>query len=106
LRNFCKEKGIVYQSFWTLSGNNELLGSMPIMELCREAAINKEAALYYWIQSLGNIKIPNGTTDETHMRQDLIELQRTETRVNDATNRETCAMLFSQFKSLVGEGEM
>jgi diketogulonate reductase-like aldo/keto reductase len=71
IRAFCREKGIVFQSFWTLTGNIKgLLVSEPIERLSKEAAVSKEVALYALVIELG-IAVLNGTTDEKHMKGDL-----------------------------------
>lgn len=71
LRAFCREHGIVFQSFWTLSGNIKgLLVSEPVLRLSREAAVSKEVALYALVMEL-EIAVLNGTTDEKHMKDDL-----------------------------------
>lgn len=75
---FCKEHGLVYQSFWTLTANPNLLKSKLVAGFAEEKGWTKEQALYALILSLGRgwengggIAVMNGTTNEERMRSDL-----------------------------------
>jgi diketogulonate reductase-like aldo/keto reductase len=81
LRAFCRENGIVYQSFWTLTGNPALLKSAPVISLAREAEVSPSVALYALVMDL-DIMILNGTTSREHMREDLEHIRK----VRDWTN--------------------
>jgi diketogulonate reductase-like aldo/keto reductase len=73
LRSYCREHGIVFQSFWTLSANPQLLRSPSTAAnmLARETSISPAAALYCLVLGLGDMTVLNGTTDKTHMKADL-----------------------------------
>lgn len=70
VRKFCRENGIMYESFWTLTGNPGLLESEPIARLSREAGVSKQVALYSLAVELG-ITLLNGTTSKERMEEDL-----------------------------------
>ncbi|KAJ4358815.1 hypothetical protein N0V95_002737 [Ascochyta clinopodiicola] len=70
LRAFCKEHGITYQSFWTLTGNPKLLKSKPVVELAQAAEVSVPIALYALVMDLG-VEVLNGTTSAEHMEDDL-----------------------------------
>ena len=70
LRAFCREHGIMYQSFWTLTGNPELLKSKPVISLAEASRVDRSVALYALVMDLG-VMVLNGTTSSEHMRQDL-----------------------------------
>jgi diketogulonate reductase-like aldo/keto reductase len=70
VRAFCREKGIVYESFWTLTGNPGLLKSEPVQRLSQEAGVNRQAALYSLVVELGIAPL-NGTTSKERMDEDL-----------------------------------
>ena len=36
LRNFCKAKGVIYQSFWTLTANPHILQSAKVQEMANK----------------------------------------------------------------------
>lgn len=75
LRAFCREHGITYQSFWTLTGNPKLLKSKPVVELAQAAEISVPTALYALVVDLG-IEVLNGTTSAEHMREDLQSMRK------------------------------
>lgn len=74
LRAFCREHKIEYQSFWTLTGNPQLLGAKPVVSLARAAEIGRPVALYALVMDLGIIVL-NGTSSKEHMREDLYGMQ-------------------------------
>lgn len=71
LRAFCRETGLVFQSFWTLSANPRLRSSALVAELAGAAGVEPEVALYALVLGLGSTAVLDGTTSEAHMRQDL-----------------------------------
>lgn len=74
LREFCDRHGIVYQSFWTLTGNRTtLLASEPVGNLAKEAGVSPEVALYALVMESGIAPL-NGTTNEKRMGSDLKEV--------------------------------
>jgi diketogulonate reductase-like aldo/keto reductase len=75
LREFCAEKGIVYESFWTLTGNPGLLASEPVLSLSKYTGVSKEVALYALTIELGIAPL-NGTTNTERMRTDLEDVVR------------------------------
>ncbi|KAL4864525.1 hypothetical protein BDV12DRAFT_176089 [Aspergillus spectabilis] len=75
LRAYCREHQIIYQSFWTLTANPELVESKPVVSLAREASVSAAAALYGLILGLGQTTILNGTTKKEHMETDLAAIK-------------------------------
>lgn len=71
LRKFCKEREIVYESFWTLTGNPKLLNNQRLIaSLANSAGVSREVALYSLVMSLGIVPL-NGTMSRERMREDL-----------------------------------
>lgn len=75
---FCKEHGLVYQSFWTLTANPNLLKSKLVGGFAEERGWTKEQALYALVMSLGRgwdrgggVAVMNGTTNGDRMKGDL-----------------------------------
>lgn len=101
VRRFCHDKGIVYQSFWTLSANPELLRSRPVQELASNLKIGRESALYCLVLSLGNIVVLNGTTKTQHMKDDFAAVAAVKryAESNSAVWQNTVNM----FKKMLGE---
>ncbi|KAF3395824.1 hypothetical protein F1880_006563 [Penicillium rolfsii] len=71
LRLFCRENHVIYQSFWTLTANPDLVRSEPVQQLAIQAQISPAAALYTLVMGLGNIAVLNGTKSEGRMKEDL-----------------------------------
>jgi diketogulonate reductase-like aldo/keto reductase len=70
IRQFCKENGITYQSFWTLTGNPSVLQSPAISVIAQRRRISPETAFYRFCVDEG-ITVLDGTTSEEHMKEDL-----------------------------------
>jgi diketogulonate reductase-like aldo/keto reductase len=70
IRGYCKENGIVYQSFWTLSGNPHILRSKVLMNVAKRIGATVEGTFYRFCVQEG-IKVLDGTTSEEHMKEDL-----------------------------------
>jgi diketogulonate reductase-like aldo/keto reductase len=70
IRAFCRDHGIVYQSFWTLSANPHLLASAPITALARKYARTPAQILFRYLSQEDVVPL-TGTTSPDHMREDL-----------------------------------
>ncbi|KAI0929998.1 hypothetical protein AcV5_006814 [Taiwanofungus camphoratus] len=67
---YCRENGIQYQSFWTLSGSPNLLAHPSLREIARTKGCTPAQALFRLAQ-LHGITPLSGTTNEKHMKQDV-----------------------------------
>ncbi|EMD64333.1 hypothetical protein COCSADRAFT_89822 [Bipolaris sorokiniana ND90Pr] len=99
LRNFCKEHDIVYQSFWTLTGNPALLQSQPVVVLARAAQVEIPIALYALVIDQG-VVVLNGTTSREHMEMDLEGVQKV--RGWAVEKPQEFAAIAEDFKTIVG----
>jgi len=70
LRQFCIDKNIHYQSFWSLTGNPKLVGSNEVRKLAKNKSVTKEQIWFAFLQHMNIIPL-TGTKNPTHMRQDL-----------------------------------
>jgi diketogulonate reductase-like aldo/keto reductase len=70
LRAFCREEGIVYQSFWTLTANPRLLADKVLQSLASAYDRTPEQILFRYLTQVDVVPL-TGTTSESHMRQDL-----------------------------------
>jgi diketogulonate reductase-like aldo/keto reductase len=70
IRDFCREHRVIYQSFWTLTANPNVLVHAAIKTL---AAKYRRSAAQIFFRYLSQIDIIplTGTTSESHMREDL-----------------------------------
>ena len=70
IRGFCRQHGIVYQSFWTLTANPRVLAHRTVLELAlRHRRTAAQILFRYLIQN--DIVPLTGTRSESHMREDL-----------------------------------
>ena len=70
LRQWCREKGITYQSFWTLTANPALLRSAPLKAVAAAHKISPESCLYRYLIHQGCQPL-NGSTSVDHIVDDL-----------------------------------
>jgi len=70
IRRYCKDNGIMYQSFWTLSGNPHILESPVLERVAHRIGASVEGTFYRFCIQEG-ITVLDGTTSEEHMKQDL-----------------------------------
>lgn len=70
LRVFCQPRGIVYQSFWTLTANPQLLAHETVRTLARRHGRTAPQILFRYLTQIGIVPL-TGTRSPAHMRQDL-----------------------------------
>jgi diketogulonate reductase-like aldo/keto reductase len=75
IRVFCRENGITYQSFWTLTANPRLLKSEVVGRVAEKVDVSRPVALYGLVLGLGKMSVLNGTTNAQRMRKDLDGVQ-------------------------------
>jgi len=68
--NYCKKNGIMYQSFWTLTGSPSLLNHPAILQIATASNITAPQVVYKFAQSQGIIPL-SGTENELHMKEDV-----------------------------------
>ena len=70
IRAFCRQHGIIYQSFWTLTANPQVLAHRTVRELAsRHGRTAAQILFRYLIQN--DIVPLTGTRSGAHMREDL-----------------------------------
>jgi len=70
IRSFCAEHGMVYQSFWTLTANGELLASPELLRPAERHGRTPAQILFRYLTHEGVVPL-TGTQSEEHMREDL-----------------------------------
>jgi diketogulonate reductase-like aldo/keto reductase len=70
IRVFCEEKGIKYESFWSLTANPHILSSEILIELASKYNREVTQIFYRFLNHLNIIPL-NGTTSTKHMIDDL-----------------------------------
>lgn len=102
LRDFCRDSGIVFQSFWTLSANPGLARSPPAVRVAQEARVALPAAYYSLVLGLEGLVVLDGTTSETHMVQDLQGVEAVGSWA-EANGEAVWAAALNEFKGLIGQ---
>jgi diketogulonate reductase-like aldo/keto reductase len=100
IRNFCREYQIIYQSFWTLTGNPALLKSEPVVQLAQAVGVGLPVALYALVMNSG-IEVLNGTTSQEHMREDLEGIMKVQEWA--ARNSHDWTSTTNMFRELTGD---
>ncbi|KAL6050370.1 Aldo-keto reductase family 4 member C8 [Balamuthia mandrillaris] len=73
IRAFCKQHGVYYQSFWTLTANPHLLKTPVVRSIAKKVNGTPEQVFFRFVMDMDIIPL-TGTTNERHMRQDLAVL--------------------------------
>jgi diketogulonate reductase-like aldo/keto reductase len=70
LRGFCAAHGMVYQSFWTLSANKQVLKQPAIMAPAKRYGVTPAQVFFRYVTQEGMVPI-TGTQSDAHMHDDL-----------------------------------
>jgi diketogulonate reductase-like aldo/keto reductase len=70
IRAFCVQRQIVYQSFWTLSANPQVLAHATVAALARAHHRTAPQILFRYLSQTGVVPL-TGTRSRIHMREDL-----------------------------------
>ncbi len=76
IRQFCRERNIVYQGFSLLTANPEVLGHPLVGELAKRVAATPAQIVFCFARSVGMLPLI-GTSSAEHMKQDLASLELT-----------------------------
>ena len=105
IRQYCREKGITYQSFWTLTANPRLLRSEPVGKLAEAVGVSKEVALYGLVLGLGEtMSVLDGTTRVERMEEDLKGVEMV--REWAETAPENWSAILQAFRTLIGDYQL
>jgi diketogulonate reductase-like aldo/keto reductase len=87
IRAFCRQHGIIYQSFWTLSANPQVLSHRTVWELASQYGRTPAQILFRYLTQSDIVPL-TGTRAVPHMREDLgifeFELTEFEREMMDA----------------------
>lgn len=70
IRTYCHKQFILYQSFWTLTANPEILAHRTVTGLAGKYQRTPAQVLFRYLTQVGVVPL-TGTRSETHMREDL-----------------------------------
>ncbi|KAK8077442.1 hypothetical protein PG996_003612 [Apiospora saccharicola] len=106
LRRLCRDRGVVFQTFWTLTGNGHLVKKSDIVGGLADSVpgggVSRETAFYALVLGLRGTSILDGTTSEEHMRADLEGIKRIE-RWADGKGKDMWEDMLNSFKRLIQE---
>ncbi|PHR54607.1 MAG: aldo/keto reductase [Arcobacter sp.] len=70
IRSFCTTNNIIYQGFWTLTANVDILQSIELFELATKYDKNVIQVFFAYLNQIGIVPL-TGTSDIEHMKSDL-----------------------------------
>jgi diketogulonate reductase-like aldo/keto reductase len=70
IRDFCANRGITYQSFWSLTANPHLLSNPVLRTISQSRSVTAPQIFFRFLTQLGIAPL-TGTTSEVHMKEDL-----------------------------------
>lgn len=70
IRALCRDHGIIYQGFWTLTANPHILAHEKVKAPARKHRRTPAQILFRWLTQEGVVPL-TGTTSEAHMQEDL-----------------------------------
>lgn len=70
IRDFCRDKGILYQSFWTLTANPQVLTDYALLSMATKYERSAAQVFFRYLTQMGIVPI-TGTTSTSHMQEDL-----------------------------------
>jgi diketogulonate reductase-like aldo/keto reductase len=70
IRAYCQDCGMVYQSFWTLSANPQVLNDSNLTSIATYQKRSPAQILFRYLIQNGIVPL-TGTTSLTHMKEDL-----------------------------------
>jgi diketogulonate reductase-like aldo/keto reductase len=70
IRSFCRENNIVYQSFWTLTANPEVLAAQAVLTLAQHYGRSPAQVFFRYLTQI-DIACLIGSSSSEHMKQDV-----------------------------------
>jgi diketogulonate reductase-like aldo/keto reductase len=70
IRSFCRARGMLYQSFWTLTANAKVLSHPDVQALAQRHAVTPAQLFFRGLTQIGIVPL-TGTSSEEHCRQAL-----------------------------------
>ncbi len=70
IRAFCKEHGIIYQSFWTLTANPQVLADNSVQSMATKYGRSAAQVFFRYLSQIGIVPL-TGTTSASNMLEDL-----------------------------------
>ncbi len=91
VRDICKSQGIIYQGFSLLTANQDVLRDPQVWDIAKRVGANPMQVIFRFALQIGMLPL-TGTTDESHMKDDLAVLTQFELTENDLQSIESIAI--------------
>ncbi|GKT49368.1 NADPH-dependent conjugated polyketone reductase C2 [Colletotrichum spaethianum] len=104
VRVFCRDRGINFQSFWTLTANPPLVKSAAVGRVAEGAGVSNEVAMYGLVLGLRGVSVLDGTTNEARMKEDLEGVEKVAAWA-DGDGADVWNESLAAFKSVLGDPE-
>lgn len=104
LRKWCRERNIVYQSFWTLQANRTMLSRRPVITLAERTGVERDEAYFALVLGLGTLTVLTGPRTHETMRRDLAGVETVAVWAQ-GEGREEWDLLLNEFRVIVGDAE-
>ncbi|KAF5228608.1 hypothetical protein FAUST_10976 [Fusarium austroamericanum] len=100
LRSFCQEHGVIYQAFWMIRHNPEILNSKVVDQVSKTFRVEVEIAFYLLVLGLGDTQVLNGTKRGEAMDADVAAVEKV---FNDDEAHLKLIEFIPDFKKLLSE---
>ena len=70
LRRWCVEQGVIFQSFWSLTGNKQILANITLHAMAERYHKTPAQIFFRYLSQVGIVPL-TGTSSVQHMRDDL-----------------------------------
>ncbi len=70
IRDFCRQHGVIYQSFWTLTANPHVLTDKAVQKIADLYLRSPSQVFFRYLTQIGIVPL-TGTTSAIHMQDDL-----------------------------------
>ncbi len=86
LRHWCSTRGVIYQSFWSLTANPRILASDTVLNLAQKYKKTEAQIFFRYLNHSGIVPL-TGTCSEQHMKEDLniFDFELSSEELNDVT---------------------
>ncbi len=91
VRDICKSQGIIYQGFSLLTANQDVLRDPQIWDIAKRVEANPLQVIFRFALQIGMLPL-TGTTNETHMKDDLASLTQFDLSPEDLQTIESIAI--------------
>ncbi len=91
VREICQAHGIIYQGFSLLTANQDVLRDPQVWDIAKRVGANPMQIIFRFALQIGMLPL-TGTTDESHMKDDLAVLTQFELAQSDLQTIEALAL--------------